>query len=177
MHKIMIVDDEENILKALKRTLRINKNWTVTTFNHAEEALHCAMNNEFDLFISDYRMPEIDGVDFLTAVKKLQPDAIRIILSGYTELDALMGAINHAEIFRFITKPCDEELLIHTIEQALAYKDILVENKQLADQVRQQQKKLEKQKQQLNEYEKQHPDLLHVDWAEDGTIILDSQLK
>lgn len=169
----MLVDDEENILKALKRALSANKDWSIETFANGEEALQRAMKKQFDLYLSDYRMPKIDGVSFLTGVKKIQPDSIRLILSGYTDLDALMGAINQAEIFRFITKPWNDEVLISSIKQALSFRDTLLENKRLADTVRKQQSELDKQKYIFEEYKIKHPDLFNVEWAEDGSIIID----
>jgi len=173
MYEIMLLDDEENILKALKRTLSANKNWSVEIFTNGEEALQRVMKKQFDLYLSDYRMPEIDGISFLTGVKKLQPDSIRLILSGYTDLDALMGAINQAEIFRFITKPWNDDVLINSIKQALTYRDTLLENKRLADTVRKQQSELDKQKVIFEEYKTKHPDLFKVEWSDDGSIIID----
>lgn len=172
MYQLMLVDDEENILKSLKRVLSVNKNWALETFTVPELALQRVMEKKFDLYLSDYRMPEIDGISFLTGVKKLQPDSIRLILSGYTDLNALMGAINQAEIFRFITKPWDDKLLISSIQEALTYRDVMMENKSLADKVRKQQTELDIQKGVLEKYKAKHPELFNVNWAEDGTIIL-----
>ena len=173
MYQIMLVDDEENILKALKRVLNKNSEFEVETFVKPEDALIRARTKKFDLFLSDFRMPVMDGVKFLTEMKILQPESMRLILSGYTDLDALMGAINEAEIFRFITKPWQDYELVSTLKQALQFKDILVENQRLADQVRYQQTELEKQKQVLDSYVNKHPELFKVNWAEDGSIVLD----
>ncbi len=172
MYQIMLVDDEENILKALKRVLAVKKDWNIEAFTCAEEALARATKKTFDLYLSDYRMPKIDGISFLTATKSIHPNAMRIVLSGYTDYDALMGAINQAEIFRFITKPWNDEYLINAITQALTYKDTLIENQRLADQVRAQQVQLNKQKQIFEDYKSKHPDLFNVEWAADGSIII-----
>lgn len=172
MYDIMIVDDEENILKALKRIINHNKDWNVEIYTNAEEALSRIMDKKFDLYLSDYKMPNIDGISFLTAVKNIQPDSIRIILSGYTDLDALMGAINQAEIYRFITKPWNDAYLIKALEQALEYRNMLVENQRLADQVRNQKLLLDKQKQILEGYKSKHPDIFNVEWDFDGSIII-----
>ncbi|MCW8957055.1 MAG: response regulator [Gammaproteobacteria bacterium] len=170
MHEIMIVDDEENILKAIKRIISQSKKWNVETYTNAEEALQRILVKKFDLYLSDYKMPNIDGISFLTAVKSIQPDSIRLILSGYTDLDALMGAINQAEIFRFITKPWNDDYLIGSIEQALGYRDVLIENQRLADQVRKQQETLDKQKKIFEEYTQKHPEIFNVEWEDDGSI-------
>ena len=156
MYKIMLIDDEENILKALKRTLNKYDNWEVETYNSGAAALKRAQTSTFDLFISDFRMPEMNGVEFLTEAKNLQPNAVRVILSGYTDLEALMGAINEAEIFRFINKPWNEHELILTIEQALKYKDMLTENLYLANQVREQREALSEKAKLLAKLEEDH---------------------
>jgi len=171
----MLVDDEENILKALRRILSSNKDWSVEIYTNAEEALQRVMEKEFDLYLSDYRMPEIDGISFLSGVKKLQPDSIRLILSGYTDIDSLMGAINQAEIFRFITKPWNDDYLINSIKQALSFRDTLLENQRLADTVRKQRSELNKQKYILEEYKSKHPNLFNIEWADDGSIIIDEK--
>lgn len=173
MYKIMIVDDEDNILKALKRALGRDKSKEIHVFNNARDALRCAQVSVFDLFLSDFRMPEMDGVEFLSAVRTIQPDAMRLLLSGYTDLEALLGAINDANIFRFISKPWDDDKLITTIEQALEYRKALVENRVLADQVRRQQEELDKQKTALQHLEEKHPELFSVNWSTDGSIVID----
>jgi len=139
MHHLMLVDDEENILKALKRVLSGNKDWSIEIFADPVAALQRATEKHFDLFISDYRMPVLDGIDFLTGVKEIHPDSMRLLVTGYTDLEALMGAINQAEIFRFLTKPWNDEYLLSTIKQALNFSDVMKENRRLADTLRQQQ--------------------------------------
>ncbi|MCW9023825.1 MAG: response regulator [Gammaproteobacteria bacterium] len=172
MYQIMLVDDEENILKALERIFRGQTDWEIESYSNVKDALKRAQVTNFDLFLSDYRMPEMNGVEFLSEVKNLQPNSMRLILSGHTDLEALLGAINNAEIYRFVTKPWQDYELISTIKQALAFRDVLVENRHLADQVRAQQKELDKRKQILEQYKNQHPELFSVDWATDGSIIL-----
>lgn len=175
MYEIMIVDDEENILNALKRIIRHNKDWNIETFSDAEKALSRVTEKNFDLYLSDYKMPGIDGITFLTAVKTIQPDSIRLILSGYTDLDALMAAINEAEIFRFLTKPWNDSYLIKSLDQALNYRNTLLENKRLADQVREQQKTIDGHKQLFMEYRKKHPDIFTVEWEDDGSIYIEDK--
>lgn len=176
MHRIMLVDDEENILKALQRVLR-NKGWDIETYSDPFDALKRLQTINFDLIISDYRMPEMDGVKFLTQAKGINADSIRIILSGYTDLESLMDGINKAEIYRFLCKPWQEYDLVTTVNKSLEHRDMLLENKILANQVRQQEQELEKRKTVLEVLQQQHPELLEVNWADDGSILLDeSQL-
>lgn len=176
MNRIMIVDDEPNILNSLKRVLKRQQDWEIETFDNVDEALKRAQTMTFEIVISDYRMPRMDGVEFLHEVRNFQPEAIRIILSGFTELQALLDAINEAEIYRYICKPWDDHELIATIGRALTHREVLVENRRLADQVRQQQEELDKRKSALEKLAERNPALVHIDWADDGSIIVDEAL-
>jgi len=171
MYRIMIVDDEQYILNALKRSLR-STNWEIETYSSCAEALRRAQVATFELFLSDYRMPEMNGVEFLFEIKQIQPESMRLILSGYTDLEALLGAINEAEIYRFITKPWEDYQLNSTIEQALHFRELCVENRRLADQVREQKNKLSEQEMILQKLEQDNPGITQVDWADDGSIIV-----
>ena len=175
MYRIMIVDDEPNILSSLMRALRPEKDWEVETDEVVDEALKRIQTANFELVISDYRMPEMSGVEFLSEVRKIQPEAMRLILSGFTDLDALLGAINEAEIYRFICKPWDDFDLISTLKNALAHRGVLVENRRLADQVRQQQEELSNRKTALEKLSERHPKLVEINWSSDGAIILDEE--
>ncbi len=172
MYKVILVDDEENVLKALKRALS-TESYDIETYSNGADVLARAKEVSFDLVVSDYRMPGLDGVALLSELKKLQPDAMRLILSGYSDLDALLGAINQAEIYRFISKPWRDVELKAALAQGLAHRAVLLENKRLADQVRTQQTQLEGQQKLLQKLEAESPGITQVQWAEDGSIILD----
>ncbi len=172
MQRLMIVDDEENVLSALQRVCRGQKQWEIEIYNDPEVALSRAQTANFDLFLSDYRMPQMNGVQFLSKVKELQPDAMRLIISGQTDREGLMGAINEAQIYRYIDKPWQEHDLLTTLQQALSLRDVLLENRILANQVREQQKELDQRKLALEKYKDKHPDLFTVEWASDGSIVL-----
>lgn len=175
MYRIMIVDDEPNILSSLTRALRQESDWEVETYEIPDEALKRIQTANFELVISDYRMPDMSGVEFLSEVRKIQPEAMRLILSGFTDLDALLGAINKAEIYRFICKPWDNFDLISTLKNALAHREALVENRRLADQVRQQRAELSNRKTALEKLAERHPKLVEINWSSDGAIILDDE--
>lgn len=177
MYKIMLVDDEPNILSSLKRIFNREENFEIEVYDKPEDALKRAQTSNFDLFLSDFRMPEMDGVEFLSEVKKIQPESMRIILSGYTDLEALLGAINEAQIYRFVTKPWDDYDLISTVKQALEFRDVLVENRRLADTVREQRDELNKRRSALEKLEEAHPTLVEINWASDGSIIIDENMN
>lgn len=142
MYKIMIVDDEESIIHSLIRTLRKQENWDLESYKNAGDAMKRAKTCIFDVIVSDCRMPGIDGLEFLREMKNLQPDAIRILLTGMVDIPTLMMAINTAGAFRFITKPWDDEFLINSIKEGLNYRNILVENRILAQKLRDQENEI-----------------------------------
>ena len=117
MLKIQLVDDDKNTLSALGRLLR-NKEWQLDFFYDVREALESLSIKDYDLIISDYRMPLLDGISYLEWARKKQPKAVRIVLTAYQEKDIILQAINKAEVFRFITKPWKNEDLITTINDA-----------------------------------------------------------
>lgn len=172
MSRILLVDDEQNILNALQRLLR-KDGYKIETCTDATEALKRAREIEFDAVIADYHMPGMDGVFFLTALKQIQPHTMRLILSGYTDLDILLAAINEAQIFHFISKPWNDYDLRATLAHALAQHAVLDENRRLADQVRAQQDRIQYQNQLIEAFEAQHPGITQVRRSADGTILVD----
>lgn len=118
MYRILLVDDEPNILSALRRCLAAidageldGEALKVEMFTSPEKALERSEEQDFDLVISDYRMPGMDGVEFLSAMMELQPAVPRMICSGYADRDAIIAAVNEVQLARFIGKPwVDEEL-------------------------------------------------------------------
>ncbi len=169
--RLLFVDDEPNILSALKRVFA-SEPYEVETFTDPTEALARAKRVEFDLVLSDYRMPEVDGVSFLTIFRILQPDCARLVLSGYTDIDALLGSINDAWIFRFICKPWHDGELRATVAQALAHRAVLLDNRRLADRVRAQQDLLHRQQRELDRLERENPGITRVRRGNDGSILL-----
>lgn len=119
MKKIVIVDDEEALLRVMKRALEQAFEAEITTFSDPFAAMNFVMGNAVDLAIVDYKMPSINGVDFLAALKSARPDMVRIIMSGTDSSDFLAGAINEAEVFRFIKIPWDTQELHSIVYKAL----------------------------------------------------------
>ncbi|GGC68195.1 HD domain-containing phosphohydrolase [Marinobacter halophilus] len=117
---VLLVDDEENILRSLQRVLR-REPWQLTTATSGEEALAILANDKFDLIISDARMPGMDGPTLLSEIRSKYPWTIRILLTGYADITSTVKAINDGQIYRYISKPWDDDELRLTIRQALAF--------------------------------------------------------
>lgn len=142
--QLMIVDDDPHTLKALEREL--GESYTQGcfglyrlephTFGHPDAALDAAAENKFDLVISDYAMPSINGIEFLRQMKEMQPDTVRILLSGMADADVLIGAVNKSEVSCFIGKPWHDYELRTAIDRALAQREMGLENRILADLLR-----------------------------------------
>ncbi|WP_166882053.1 EAL domain-containing protein [Massilia mucilaginosa] len=127
---LLLVDDEQNIVSALKRLLR-RDGYQILSANSGQEGLDVLAANEVEVIVSDQRMPGMIGADFLRAAKNLYPDTIRIMLSGYTELQSVTDAVNEGAIFKFLTKPWDDDQLRTHIAEAFRLKEIANDNERL----------------------------------------------
>jgi diguanylate cyclase (GGDEF)-like protein/PAS domain S-box-containing protein len=132
---LLLVDDEPNIVAALKRLFR-RDGYAILTANSGAQGLEVLANNRVDVIISDQRMPGMTGVEFLRTAKISYPDTIRIVLSGYTELQSVTDAINEGAVYRFLTKPWDDEQLSEHIHKAFEHQGLLEENRQLDIKIR-----------------------------------------
>ena len=119
--RILCVDDEPFILSSLKRLLH-GQNYEIFAVNSGREGLAVLKNNPIDLVISDMRMPEMNGAQFLEQVFSQWPDTIRILLTGYSDAIDMIAAINRGNIWRYIAKPWNDEELLITVQQALAHR-------------------------------------------------------
>lgn len=180
MRRILILDDEAAVLSALRRTLRSafpQGVMEIETFDEPEAALLRIGEQDFDIVISDYRMPGLNGAEVLRLVKGLQPEAIRIVLSATTEFNDIMAAVNRAEVFRYLAKPWQREELIATIREALERRDALVRARQDRPDVHavaMPAGELERavRDRALKALEKEEPGITRVDWDEHGNVRL-----
>ena len=117
---LLLLDDESNILKALTRTLR-RDGYRILSTTSISEAFSLLAENEVQVIISDQRMPEMSGTEFLSQVKAIHPNTVRIVLSGYTDLKSVTDAINQGAIYKFLTKPWDDSQIREHIQQAFHY--------------------------------------------------------
>ena len=141
-HTVLFVDDEVNILKALQRLLR-TEDMNVLCASRAVEALDLLEKHPTQVVVTDQRMPEMSGVDFLAHVRERQPEIVRMMLTGYTEMKVAVDAINRGEIYRLITKPWNDDELRATLRQAFDHADLKAEIKRLNQVTREQNFKLQ----------------------------------
>ncbi len=136
-YKILLVDDEAPILKALTRLLQY-EGYAIRSTNDPKEVAGILREEDFHLIISDHTMPEMTGIEVLRAARLIRPDAIRLMLTGNANLQMAMDAVNQGEIYRFLTKPWDNNDLLITVRLGLREYEIQKQNKRLAKVVRQQ---------------------------------------
>lgn len=122
---IVIVDDEDMVLTSLNAYLTLETDYAVETFSSAKKALEFIGSNPIDLVISDYLMPEMTGISFLGKVKAIQPDAPRIILTGYADKENAIKGINEVGLYQYIEKPWDNDDLRLVIRNALEKKHLV----------------------------------------------------
>lgn len=170
--RILCVDDEPNILSALRRTLT-SFGYKVIAASSGQEGLKLLQNEPVQLVISDMRMPGMDGVSFLEYVSVRWPDTVRVLLTGYSSLESTIDAVNRGHVYCYIAKPWDDDDLKVTVSQALHHYDVVMENKRLADQVRAQQDQMLEQQREIEQLKRKHPSLMAVERSDDGSIILD----
>ncbi|HEX2866237.1 MAG TPA: HD domain-containing phosphohydrolase [Ignavibacteriales bacterium] len=135
-NKILFLDDERNVLSAYERNLRLR--YEVVSTTSAKEAVEIIKKAEeekepFAVIISDYRMPEMDGNKFLALARQIAPNSVRIMLTGYAEVQLAIDAVNEGNVFRFLTKPCPSDKLLSTLKAAAEQYRLIVAEKELLD--------------------------------------------
>lgn len=142
--RILCVDDEKNVLKSIER-LFIDTDYDVITAISSEEGLNIMEEiAPIQIVISDYRMPGMNGVDFLQKVRKRWPDTIRIVLSGYADTGAVVAATNEGQIYKFMPKPWDDDELKFTISAAIEKYYLYKKNIQLAEDLKKKNEELKR---------------------------------
>ncbi len=138
---LLFVDDEPGVLKALRRIF-LDENYRILLADGAEEALEVLGRESVHLIISDHRMPGKTGAQLLKEIKEHWPETIRIMLTGYADVQSIMGAVNEGSVYKFITKPWNDEDLRLTVSLALQQYVLLQENRKLRDLTKKQKAKL-----------------------------------
>lgn len=134
--RILCIDDEQNVLRSLKRLFLDDPYEVLTAPSGAEGLLILAQSETVPVVISDYRMPGMNGVEFLSEVRKRWPETVRIVLSGYADTGAIVSAINEGQIYRFVAKPWNDDELRVTVANALERYDLGRKNRELTEELR-----------------------------------------
>lgn len=129
---ILCVDDEPRVLEGL--VLNLRRHFRVSTANNGQDGLAIVDGTDSPaVVVSDMRMPEMDGAAFLSQVKERSPDTVRLLLTGQTDMESAIAAVNHGQIFRFLTKPCSPQALVTAIEAAVAQHRLITAEKELLE--------------------------------------------
>ena len=140
-YTLLFVDDEENVLHALERIF-FEESYNILTAANGGEALAVMESNHVQLIVSDYKMPQMTGAELLRTIKNKWPETIRIMLTGYADIQAIMGAVNEGAVYKFITKPWNDDDLRLTVSLALQQYELIRENRKLKDVAKTQREKL-----------------------------------
>jgi response regulator RpfG family c-di-GMP phosphodiesterase len=154
-NRILFVDDEENVLRSLKR-LFMSEDYTVLTALSGPDGLAVLKEVEVPVIVSDQRMPVMTGAEFLEKSRELSPDSVRIILTGYADVEAAIGAINRGGAYRYVSKPWNDNELLLVIKDAFDKYRLVKENKYLTELTIQQNGELKKWSTELEFYVQQH---------------------
>ncbi len=163
-YKILLVDDSQSILNALKRLLQ-SEGYEVFTALSASEALSMLQKIELDVLITDEGMPGATGTDLLMTIHNQFKDLVKIMLTGTTDINVFKSAINCGYICKFFNKPWDDNELLESIKQSLQQKELEKENQELKEIIKEHEKSLQK----LN---KQYPGIAERNVDSDGCIII-----
>ena len=134
-HSILVVDDEPDVVRSVKDLLRLD--YKVYTATSADEGMKILQENTIDVIMTDQRMPEMTGVEFLKKARDPHPDATRLLFTGYADISAVIAAINQGNVYRYIAKPWDPDELQTIIREACERHDLIVQRKQLIEDLEQ----------------------------------------
>ncbi|TDI79046.1 MAG: response regulator [Caldithrix sp.] len=127
VERVLILDDEEMVLTSIRSFLELETDYEIVTFTSASEALEYTKKNKINLVVSDYLMPDMDGISFLAKMKEIDPNATRIILTGYADKENAIKAINDVGLFQYIEKPWDNDNLKLVIRNGIDKQKLLSE--------------------------------------------------
>ncbi|RVT82946.1 response regulator [Inhella crocodyli] len=175
--RLLLVDDEPHILSALARQLRFHyrqdpRAIVIDMESDPTRALALIEERAYAVVISDYRMPDLTGVEVLTYMRSTQPQCTRLMLSGQVDQDGLTKAINSAQVHRFLAKPWTEGALVDAVESALAQHHAARVEVELLDRARSDQGEISPQELERRRLERLEPGLTRVEFDRDGAYVL-----
>lgn len=169
--RLILVDDEEMVISSIKNYLMLETDYEILTFNKPKKALEALKNTSISLAISDFLMPEMDGIEFLNEVKKLYPNATLILLTGYADKENAIKAINDIGIYKYIEKPWDNEILKITIDNAFERTNLIIKLEKKVDELNQAKAELKSYNEKLELVVRQRTEALRFINAELEAII------
>lgn len=122
---LLILDDEEMVTTSLRNLFRLQSDYEIVAYTEPHEALANADKHEIDVVITDYLMPKMDGISFLAKFKELQPQAIRVLLTGYADKENAIKAINEVGLYQYIEKPWDNDGLLMVVKNGVEKRALL----------------------------------------------------
>lgn len=178
MKRIMLVDDEPHVLAALRRVLRAHfvTEAVIETFDDPTRALDHLHDHAADVVVSDFRMPQMSGIDFLHRVRELQPHAVRLILSASYDFEIIQKAVNEVEVFRYLAKPWVDAEVVEQICLALERSEHQRQQRELADAMRVQRGDLSATENERRRLEELEPGITQVEWGPNGEIVMPEEL-
>lgn len=132
---LLLVDDEEAILSSLRRLFR-RDGYRILTATNGAQGLALLSQQPVGVILSDQRMPGMTGIEFMREARRLHPHTVRMTLSGYTDLESIIEAVNEGAVYKFLTKPWDDDLLRHHVAQAFEQSELAAENHRLGEALR-----------------------------------------
>lgn len=174
MNRLLLVDDDPNVVAALRRVLRsrFTQALTVECFGDPFAALERLRHMHFDVILSDYRMPAMDGFEFLRQARDIQPHVIRMVLSAASDFRSIQQAINEVEVFRYLVKPWTEDEFVEQVSAALERAEHDRTERELADAMRLQQGELSPEELEIRRLEELEPGLTVVEWGPNGEVLM-----
>jgi DNA-binding NtrC family response regulator len=163
---ILLVDDEDNVLRALERSLHRGANYKILKASGPREAFEVLSRERADVVISDHLMPEMKGMDFLVEARKRYPNMARILLTGHADIEVAIQGINSGKLYRFLTKPWDDDELREIVAKALEVSRLARNSREFVVEA----KKQEEYKARL---ESKYPGISQVKRDKDGSILID----
>ncbi|MGA2499764.1 MAG: hybrid sensor histidine kinase/response regulator [Tepidisphaeraceae bacterium] len=159
-HSILVVDDEADVVKSVKDLLRLD--YTVYTATRAEEARAVLQESTIHVVMTDQRMPDVTGVEFLAEVRQRHPDAMRLLFTGYADLSAVIDAINKGHVYRYIHKPWEPDELPLIVKEACDRYELLAHRRELTRQLQVKNAELERANRELTEANRLRESFIHV---------------
>lgn len=147
-YTVLVVDDEENVLRSVERLFR-REPYHLLTATSAEEALSAVEREPVHLVMADQRMPGMTGIQLIERVREQHPEVMRVVFTGYIDMNTAIDAINKGQVFRFVTKPWRDDDLKNVVRQALTQYELVAENRKLMDLIERQNLRLRQLNQQL----------------------------